>query len=127
MKSQFNNSFIVHSCKELQDVNPISIPRFSGLNGARVLCKDSGYLSLKPERHQCRCQPGFELKNNGGKLECKACEKGLKSSGLKCEGCDPGQVALAGKHYYIWRNNTLPNGFTAKCAGDCSVKVGLIL
>ena len=65
--------------------------------------------------------------NNGGKLECKACEKGQKSSGLKCERCTPGYVALAGKHYYIWRNNTLPDGFTAKCAGDCSVKVGITL
>lgn len=103
------------------------VQQFSGLNGARVLCRDTGSTSLKPEERPCACQPGFELKNFGGSLECKACEKGLMSSGLECKRCPAGHVALAGKHYYIWRNNTLPEGFKAKCAGDCSVKVGLTL
>ena len=103
------------------------VQQFSGLNGARVLCRNTGSTSLKPEERPCKCQPGFELKNFGGSLECKACEKGLMSSGLKCERCPAGHVALAGKHYYIWRNSTLPEGFKAKCAGDCSVKVGLTL
>lgn len=83
--------------------------------------------SLETVPWQCKCQPGFEIKNDGGKPQCKVCEKGLKSSGVKCEKCSPGHVALAGKHYYIWTNNTLPKGFTAKCSGDCSIKVSITL
>ena len=95
---------------------------------ARVLCNHMDPTKLNPELVQCRCQPGFEIDTSGAKPKCKKCEKGKYSTdGIKCNSCQAGHVALPGKHYYVWRNNTLPEGFTAQCAGDCSVKVSTVL
>lgn len=63
------------------------------------------------------------MNGTGGKLQCKPCETGFKSRGVKCETCEAGHVALPGKHYSVWRKDKLPEGFTANCVGDCAVKV----
>ena len=94
--------------------------------GAKVLCSDVGHAKLKPQTVQCRCQPGFEIDTNGGKPQCNKCKEGQYSTaGIKCNTCQAGHVAFKGKHFYVWRNNTLPKSFTAQCAGDCSVKVSM--
>ena len=95
----------------------------ANISDARLLCNPPASPDLKPVKYQCKCQPGFEIIKDGDKFQCKRCEKGRKSGGVKCEGCEPGHVALPGKHYHIWRKGTLPEGFTANCTGDCSVKV----
>lgn len=99
----------------------------ANVSDPRLLCNPSGHPSHKPFQYQCKCQGGFEIVNGtGGKLQCKPCQTGFKSLGVKCENCEAGHVALPGKHYSIWRINTLPEGFTANCTGDCAVKGGWI-
>ena len=107
----------------------MSQPLFSaGFKGPRVLCnRQPDQKALGPETVQCRCQPGYEISNKDNKPRCQRCEKSYYSSGVQCKKCNPGHVALPGKHFYVWRNNTLPEGFTAQCAGDCSVKVCTVL
>ena len=92
--------------------------------GSRLLCKNQDDSKLKPQLVQCRCQPGYEIVNSNGKKQCHLCDKGsFSTDGIKCARCEAGHVALRGKHFYVWRNNTLPHGFFTDCFGDCSVKV----
>ena len=46
---------------------------------------------------------------------------------MKCATCKVGHVAFLGKHYFLWRNDTLPEGFSASCSGDCTIEVCQIL
>ncbi|KAK2552323.1 Endosome/lysosome-associated apoptosis and autophagy regulator family member 2 [Acropora cervicornis] len=95
--------------------------------GSRLLCKNQDDSKLKPQLVQCRCQPGYEIVNSNGKKQCHLCDKGsFSTDGIKCARCEAGHVALRGKHFYVWRNNTLPHGFFTDCFGDCSVKGGWI-
>lgn len=99
----------------------------ANVSDPRRLCDSAGNPSLNPIPYQCKCEGGFEIVNGtGGKLQCKPCETGFKSRGVKCETCEAGHVALPGKHYSVWRKDTLPKGFTANCVGDCAVKSGWI-
>ena len=77
---------------------------------------------------KCRCQPGFEIfQGKNGQIQCNACSKGKFSTGLKCATCKAGHVAFPGKHYFLWRSGTLPEGFSASCSGDCTIEVCQIL
>ncbi|XP_001629472.2 endosome/lysosome-associated apoptosis and autophagy regulator family member 2 [Nematostella vectensis] len=104
-------------------------PRYATV---RINNKDHALCSLPnndvtPVKKPCRCQPGYEIVSNGGKYMCQQCMNGLHSvDGIKCAECPPGQVALLGKHYYTWSEDSLPEGFSAGCAGDCAIKSGWI-
>ncbi|XP_031559408.1 UPF0577 protein KIAA1324-like [Actinia tenebrosa] len=90
------------------------------------LCLPTAHLE-KTRDVPCRCQPGYQLINDKRKAVCKPCEENQHSAdGMKCKDCPSGYVTLRGKHYYIWVNDTLPDGITAQCTGDCSVKNGWI-
>ena len=96
---------------------------FIGFNGPKLLCKSTDNNPPSPVQVQCRCQPGFEISTDNGGPHCQRCKKGWASTGVRCERCESGYAALAGKYSYLLRSNTLPNGFTASCHGDCSNKV----
>ena len=94
--------------------------------GPRILCNRQKNSTITPSSKtmQCRCQPGFEIfQGKDGQIQCKPCSKGNFSTGVKCATCKAGHVALPGKHYFLWRNDTLPEGFSASCSGDCTIEV----
>ena len=98
--------------------------------GPRILCNQQKNSTITPSSKtvQCRCQPGFEIfQGKDGQIQCKPCSKGNFSTGVKCATCKTGHVALPGKHYFLWRSDTLPEGFSASCSGDCTIEVCQIL
>ncbi|XP_068687640.1 endosome/lysosome-associated apoptosis and autophagy regulator family member 2-like isoform X1 [Montipora foliosa] len=96
--------------------------------GPRLLCNYQDYSKLKKKQIQCRCQPGYQIIQKDGKAQCKPCDqRSFSSDGVTCQACKAGFVALRGKHFYIWKNNTLSQeGFSPMCYGDCSVEGGWI-
>ncbi|KAJ7337224.1 hypothetical protein OS493_010081 [Desmophyllum pertusum] len=112
------------SCKTTQNVQQCTTTlhrnyiTVQGLNGARRLCKLVDTETLSPKLHyKCKCQPGFEINSVDGKLQCQACGKGLKSSGVTCEKCPAGQVLLLTVlEIVVLREAGLPSGDVIRTA-----------